>query len=100
MRSSTGGPALASVKFSRIIFEPAARDDYRYWQNANMHQLDSIEDTIDSIMREPFLGLTCDRHPSTYDGLWSRPMSREHSLVYSVRDDTLIIVRCRDRNVS
>ena len=74
--------------------------DYLYWQQADEKILNSINDLIKDIKRDPFKGLgKPEPLKHTLQGWWSRRISGEHRLVYRVsgKDDNqqLDIVQCR-----
>jgi len=74
--------------------------DYLYWQQTGEKILNSINDLIKDIKRDPFKGLgKPEPLKHTLQGWWSRRISGEHRLVYRVsgKDDNqqLDIVQCR-----
>jgi toxin YoeB len=75
-------------------------DDYLYWQKADEKVLDSINNLIKDIKRDPFKGLG-KPEPLKHDlaGWWSRRITGEHRLVYRVsgkgRTQQLDIIQCR-----
>jgi toxin YoeB len=74
--------------------------DYLYWQQTDEKILNSINDLIKDIKRDPFKGLgKPEPLKHTLQGWWSRRISGEHRLVYRVsgKDDNqqLDIVQCR-----
>lgn len=73
-----------------------AWEDYLYWQAADRKVLKRINTLIREIQRQPFAG-TGKPEPLRHQwaGYWSRRIDREHRLVYTVRDETIIIVQCR-----
>ena len=74
--------------------------DYLYWQQTGEKILNSINDLIKDIKRDPFKGLgKPEPLKHTLQGWGSRRISGEHRLVYRVsgKDDNqqLDIVQCR-----
>jgi len=71
-------------------------EDYLYWQQTNMVNLKRINELIKDIKRTPFQGIG---KPETlkhkYKGCWSRRIDAEHLLIYQVKDDEVIILKCR-----
>ena len=55
-----------------------------------------VVDLIKDIQRDPFSGLG-KPEALKYDlsGLWSRRITKEHRLVYSVADEEIVIVSCK-----
>lgn len=77
-----------------------AWQDYLYWQQTDEKILNSINNLINDIKRDPFKGLgKPEPLKHTLQGWWSRRISGEHRLVYRVsgKDDNqqLDIVQCR-----
>jgi len=80
----------------KIAFLPDAFDDFGYWAKDNAKTYARIVALIKDIERNPFAGLG-KPEPLKHDlkGLWSRRITEEHRLVYSVTDEEIIIVSCR-----
>lgn len=80
----------------KIIFAEEAWEDYMYWQESDKKTLKRINDLIKSITREPFEGIG-DPEPLKFNwsGFWSRRINREHRLIYTVENDTVLIAQCR-----
>lgn len=80
----------------KILFAPEAWEDYLYWQEHDKKILKRINELIKAIRREPFNGIG-DPEPLKFNwsGFWSRRINREHRLVYTIQDDTLLIAQCR-----
>jgi toxin YoeB len=84
----------------KLLWSSAAWDDYLHWQSADRKILQSINDLIRDIERDPFRGLG-KPEPLKYDlqGWWSRRITGEHRLVYRVSGKGLTlqieIVACR-----
>ncbi len=80
----------------KIVFSLNAWEDYSYWVKEDRRTALKISDLIKDTLKTPFTGKG-KPEPLKYDlsGLWSRRITREHRLVYSIRDQTLIIYSCR-----
>lgn len=80
----------------KLLFAPEAWEDYLYWQEHDKKILKRINELIKAIRREPFSGIG-DPEPLRFNwsGFWSRRINREHRLVYTIENDTLMIVQCR-----
>jgi len=80
----------------KISWTNEAWEDYIYWQKTEKKILKRINQLIKDIMRNPFEGIG-KPEPLKYEleGFWSRRINKEDRLVYSVRNDTLIIIQCR-----
>uniref|UniRef100_UPI003341F71F Txe/YoeB family addiction module toxin n=1 Tax=Castellaniella defragrans TaxID=75697 RepID=UPI003341F71F len=80
----------------RLIWSEQAWDDYLYWQDADKRMVKKINELIKEASRTPFEGKGKPeplRH--SLAGFWSRRITAEHRLVYSVTDDALLIAACR-----
>ena len=80
----------------KVIFEPKARDEYEAWKIENTKIVDRIKELIKDIKKNPFKGLG-KPEPLKYglSGWWSRRIDRVNRLVYSVENDTLIVMSCK-----
>ena len=69
-----------------VCFTKQAWNDYLYWQENDVAQVDRMNDLIGDIRRSPFAGIAIDQSMLTIDptGWWSRRIDREHRLVYRV----------------
>jgi len=79
-----------------IQFSENAWDDYLYWQQTDKKLLKRINALIADIAREPFDGIGKPeplRHALA--GYWSRRIDDEHRLVYTVREDAVMIAAAR-----
>lgn len=80
----------------KIVFAELGWEDYLYWQAHDLKLLERLNALIKECSRTPFHG-TGKPEPlrGTLSGWWSRRLTREHRLVYQVRDDALLIAQCR-----
>jgi toxin YoeB len=82
----------------RLLWSDEAWEDYVYWQQNDPKILQSINDLIRDIRRDPFKGLgKPEPLKHSLAGWWSRRITREHRLVYRVsgRDAELLeIIQC------
>jgi len=80
----------------KLCWHPNAWDDYQYWITTDKKILTKINELIRATDREPFVGIG-KPEPLQYmlKGFWSRRITREHRLVYTVNDEYLIIISCR-----
>ena len=57
---------------------------------------EKIKELIQDISRESFKGLgKPEPLKGNYSGFWSRRINKEHRLIYSIKDDTINIVKCK-----
>jgi toxin YoeB len=84
----------------KVTWTSLAWEDYVQWQKEDQKILNSINELVRDIRRDPFRGLG-KPEPLKYDlsGWWSRRISGEHRLVYRVsgKGDTqqVEIAQCR-----
>lgn len=80
----------------KIAWSGRAWDDYLYWQKTDKKKLQRINTLIKESLRNPFEGIG-NPVPLKHElrGFWSRRIDKEHRLVYSYRDEELLIVGCR-----
>jgi toxin YoeB len=80
----------------RYIFVDESWEDYLYWQKTDKKILIKINDLLKDISRTPFAGKgKPEPLKHKYKGYWSRRIGGEHRLIYSVRDDEILIAKCR-----
>jgi len=79
-----------------ITWTPTAWKEYLYWQTTDKKKLRRINELIKATLREPFSGIG-NPEPLKHDlqGFWSRRITSEHRLVYSVQNEQLLIIGCR-----
>ncbi|CAI8789026.1 Toxin YoeB [compost metagenome] len=79
-----------------IEFTPEAWDDYLWFQQNDKAGLKRINLLIKAIQREPFEGLgKPEPLKHNLSGFWSRRITAEHRLVYTIEDGELRVVMCR-----
>ncbi len=79
-----------------LSFTRSAWDDYQYWLKTDKRVLSRINELIKAVQRDPFEGIGKPeplRHQ--LQGHWSRRISDEHRLVYTVSEDTVTVIACR-----
>jgi toxin YoeB len=78
------------------VFHPLFREDLRHWVEADRRVALRALDLVEAIMRDPFGGIGKPeplRHLAP--GAWSRRLTREHRIVYLVRDDRIDFLQAR-----
>lgn len=71
-------------------------DDYLYWLKTDKKILQRINELIKDIKRNPFSGIgKPEPLKHKYKGCWSRRITDEHRLIYQVKDDEIVILKCR-----
>jgi toxin YoeB len=80
----------------RLVWTPAAWEDYLYWQSQDRKQLRRIHQLIQACLREPFAGIgKPEPLRENLSGCWSRRIDDEHRLVYRLEGNGLAILACR-----
>ena len=79
-----------------LLWSPNAWDEYLYWQKQDRKVLNRINKLINAICRMPFEGLgDPEALKHNLQGCWSRRMTLEHRLVYTVEKNVIRMVQCR-----
>ena len=80
----------------KYIFVDESWEDYLYWQITDKKMLTKINRLLKDISRSPFSGIgKPEALKYKYKGFWSRRINDEHRLIYQVRDDEILIAKCR-----
>lgn len=80
----------------KLIFVDESREDYLYWQKTDKKILKKINGLIKDISRNPYSGTgKPEALKYKYKGWWSRRINQEHRLIYQVKDDEILIAKCR-----
>jgi toxin YoeB len=80
----------------RLVWTPAAWNDYLYWQGQDRKTLKRINTLIQETLRTPFVGLgKPEPLRANLTGCWSRRIDDTHRLVYTVEGEDLAIIACR-----
>jgi toxin YoeB len=80
----------------KYIFVDESWEDYQYWLKTDKKILARINDLIKDISRTPYTGLgKPEPLKYKYKGFWSRRITDEHRLIYQVKGDELLILKCR-----
>ena len=79
-----------------IAFEAAAWEDYLFWQQNDRQILRKINTLIRDIQRDPFAGIgKPEALKHELAGFWSRRITDEHRVVYTVNGGEVLIAQCR-----
>ena len=79
-----------------LTFSSKAWDDYLHWQKTDKAILKRINLLIKDIGREPFEGIgKPEPLKHSLSGYWSRRITDEHRIVYTVKEDNLMIAQVR-----
>jgi len=79
-----------------LSWDSDAWQDYLYWQKTDKNILKRINELIKDCLRTPFYGIgKPEALKENLQGYWSRRITEEHRLVYTVIEDRLHIIQCR-----
>lgn len=78
------------------VFRPNFREDLVYWIETDRKTALRAFKLIEAIVRDPFTGIG-KLEPLKYlePGTWSRRLTQEHRIVYSVSDDRIDFLQAR-----
>lgn len=80
----------------KYIFVDESWEDYLYWQETDKKTLKRINDLLKDISRNPFIGIgKPEPLKHKYQGYWSRRIDSEHRLIYAVKENEILIAKCR-----
>jgi toxin YoeB len=80
----------------KYIFVDESWEDYLFWQENDKKMVRRINELLKEISRNPFTGIgKPEPLRYKYKGFWSRRISEEHRLIYQVKDDCILIAKCR-----
>lgn len=80
----------------KYIFVDESWEDYLYWSRTDKKMLQRINELIKDIKRNPFNGLgKPEPLKHKYKGYWSRRITDEHRLIYQVKSEEILILKCR-----
>ena len=87
---------IKNLELREAIFQPEFREDLKYWVKTNRKVALRVFDLIEAIMRDPFTGIG-KPEPLKFilSGAWSRRLTQEHRIVYTVGDDRIDFLQCR-----
>ena len=79
-----------------IYFHKNAFEDYIFFQKNDKKTVERINKLLKDITREPFSGIgKTEALKHNLSGFWSRRISNEHRLVYTVRENSIYVLQCR-----
>ena len=80
----------------RIVFEQGAFEDFADWATRDKKIHRRIVTLVTDVLRQPYQGLG-KPEPLKHElqGYWSRRITDEHRLVYTVEGDSVVIIACR-----
>ena len=80
----------------KYIFVDESWEDYLYWQTTDKKMLKRINDLLKDIARNPYNGIgKPEPLKHKYQGYWSRRINEKHRLIYKIREEEILIAKCR-----
>lgn len=80
----------------KLTFTETGWEQYLYWQSHDKTVIKKINRLLKDIQRHPFEGIgKPEPLKGNLSGFWSRRISQEHRLVYTVANETITIAQCR-----
>lgn len=80
----------------KIKFTKNAAEDIEYWKENNVKIYSRLKNLISDLVIDPYKGIG-KPEPLKYSlsGKWSRRLTKEHRVVYELKDGEVIIYQCR-----
>jgi len=80
----------------KYVFVDESWEDYLYWQETDKKMLRRINDLLKDILGSLFRGIgKPEPLKNKYKGFWSRRINDKHRLIYQVKQDEILIAKCR-----
>lgn len=80
----------------KIEFSESALQDFQYFKKNNFPEYVKIKKLLGNIIETPFLGLgKPEKLKENLKGYYSRRITKEHRLVYSVSENVITVASCR-----
>jgi toxin YoeB len=79
-----------------VLLEAAAFEDIQFWAKNDQKLLKKIIELLADIRKTTFAGIgKPEALKFDYKGFWSRRISDEHRLVYTITDKEIVVIACR-----
>jgi toxin YoeB len=80
----------------KLILEKNAIEDLEFWAKNDLKILKRTAELFLAIIKDPFQGIgKPEPLKSELKGYWSRRITEEHRIVYTIKSDAIIIISCR-----
>lgn len=80
----------------KYVFVDESWEDYLYCQKTDKKLLLRINELLKDISRTPFSGIgKPEPLKHKYKGFWSRRINDEHRIICKVKDEEILIAKCR-----
>jgi len=81
---------------SIVAFQGRGWEDYLYWQSHDKKTLKKVNQLIQDIDRNGYIGIgKPEALSNNLAGFWSRRIDDNNRLVYRIRDNKIEIVQCK-----
>jgi toxin YoeB len=81
----------------KLVLSPEAIEDLSYWASTDTKTLKRIIKLLKEIAKQPFKGMgKPEKLKFNLQGFYSRRISLEHRIIYTIHDDTVVIVSLKD----
>ena len=81
---------------TKFSLSSQAEADLRYWKKSNPKIVKKINQLVKSTLQIPFDGIgKPEPLKHLLSGYWSRRITPKDSMVYTIKEDTLVIVQLR-----
>lgn len=80
----------------KLIFSSTAWSEYLHWQSTDKKILKRVNALIKDVTRSPYEGIG-KPEPLKHGlaGYWSRRINDEHRMVYTVKDDSILLAQLK-----
>jgi len=79
-----------------ICFHKNAFEDYVFFQKNDKKIVERINKLLKDVRRGPFSGIgKPEPLKHNLSGFWSRRISNEHRLVYTIKENSIYVLQCR-----
>ena len=80
----------------KILWEEGAWEEYCYWQLQDKKTLKRLNNIIKDIQRDNYNGIgKPEPLKNNLSGWWSRRIDDKNRIVYSIKDNSIIIASCQ-----
>ena len=80
----------------KIVFTKNGWEDFEYWSKNNKNNVKRINLLLEDIIKSPFEGIgKPEALRFNRKGEWSRRITNEHRLIYTINNDVIEVRACR-----
>lgn len=79
-----------------LKIEKKALKDLEYWKKYNKKKYQKIINILKNIQNTPFKGIGKPKAlKHKYSGYWSRRIDEKHRLIYTIKNNIIMVISCR-----